>query len=150
MWTMLAGIGPILGEGVAGYFIDPDGRERSWGFRNGASVSNRNKVTRLNNSYELLVSKPKVAILLNSSVASSGEIIAVSFIGRENTKSFGSATSGLSTSNSKFRLSNNAILYLTTTYQADRNKKKYGVPIIPDVISSNETIINEAIAWIRN
>jgi carboxyl-terminal processing protease len=24
MWPMLAGIGPILGEGTAGYFIDPD------------------------------------------------------------------------------------------------------------------------------
>ena len=23
MWPMLAGIGPILGEGIAGYFIDP-------------------------------------------------------------------------------------------------------------------------------
>jgi len=151
MWPMLAGIGPILGEGVAGYFINPDGFEASWGLQDGASVSNGiYVVTQLNDSYKLLVQNPKVAVLLNSAVASSGEVIAISFIGRENTKSFGSATSGLSTSNSGFMLSDNANLILTTAYLADRNKKKYGVPINPDVTSSKETIINDALAWIRD
>jgi len=149
-YPMLAGIGPILGEGVAGYFIGPDGSEVSWGFRDGASVFGDLVLTQLIDSYNLLVPNPKVAVLLNSAVASSGEVIAVSFIGRENTKSFGSSTSGLSTANRAFYLSDNAILNLTTTYQADRNKKKYGVPINPDVISSRETIINDALAWIRD
>ena len=27
MWPMIAGVGPVLGEGVAGYFIDPVGVE---------------------------------------------------------------------------------------------------------------------------
>jgi len=150
MWPMLAGIGPILGEGIAGYFIDPDGNETSWGVENGASVMNGYPLTQLSNSYELLAPNPKVAVLLNSAVASSGEIIAVSFIGRENTKSFGSATRGLSTANSGFMLSDYAILNLTVSYQADRNKKKYGVPINPDMLSRKETIINDALAWIKN
>jgi len=148
-WPMLAGIGPILGEGIAGYFIYPDGNEQSWGYKNGASESNGHKVTRLSKSYKLLVPNPKVAVLLNSGVASSGEVIAVSFIGRENTKSFGSPTFGLSTSNVQFKLSGNTSLHLTTAYQADRNKKIYGVPINPDMISSQETIINDALAWIK-
>ena len=150
MWPMLAGIGPILGEGIAGYFIDPDGREISWGFQNGASVSNGYPVVQLSDSYHLLVPKPKVAVLLNQHIASSGEAIAVSFIGRENTKSFGSATYGLSTSNQSFTLSDKARLYLTTAYFADRNKKKYGARVQPDMTSSKETVIDDAIAWIRN
>jgi len=149
MWPMLVGIGPILGEGVAGYFIFSDGRLYSWGFENGISVSNGYPITQLSDSYKLLIPNPKVAVLLNSAVSSSGEVIAISFIGRDNTKSFGSATCGLSTANSTFKLSDNATLNLTTAHLADRNKKTYGVPINPDVKSSIETIINDALAWIR-
>ncbi len=29
---MLAGVGPILGEGVAGSFVDPDGVKQTWGY----------------------------------------------------------------------------------------------------------------------
>ncbi len=159
MWPMLAGIGPILGEGLAGYFIDPDGRETPWGFQNGASELNGNPVTRLSNPYQLLVPNQKVAVLLNSAVASSGEIVAVGFKGRENTKSFGSVTRGLTTCNSQFWLSDYAVLNLTTANIADRTKevitRKFSNAlniwlfyIEPDVKSSNETIINDAISWI--
>ena len=149
MWPMLVGIGPILGEGTAGYFIDADGNAIEWGFQNGASMYYGYQVTQLSNSYNLLMPDPKVAVLLNSAVASSGEAIAVSFIGRKNTKSFGSATAGLSTSNQSFSLSDNATLNLTTASFADRNKNTYGSIINPDVTSSKETIINDAITWIR-
>ena len=37
MWPMIAGVGPILGEGRAGYFIDPVGAEIFWEYRDGAS-----------------------------------------------------------------------------------------------------------------
>ena len=30
MWPMLAGFGPVLGEGTAGFFIDPDGVGVPW------------------------------------------------------------------------------------------------------------------------
>src|SRR5262245_14914382 len=30
MWPMVAGVGPILGEGSLGYFIDPIGNEQLW------------------------------------------------------------------------------------------------------------------------
>ncbi len=149
MWPMLAGIGPILGEGIAGYFIDPDGNEPSWSFENGASIVNgTTTVTRIVNSYELIKSNPKVAVLLNNGIASSGEVIAISFIGRENTKSFGSPTCGLSTANSSFTISNGTLI-LTTAYLADRNKTKYGIPIKPDVTVGNNNIIQRSIEWIE-
>ncbi|MEK6481527.1 S41 family peptidase [Catalinimonas sp. 4WD22] len=149
MWPMIAGLGPILGEGTAGYFIDPDGLESSWGFQNNASVYNGNKVTSLS-SYALEVPDPKVAVLLNNGVSSSGEVVAISFIGRANTRSFGQTTCGLSTANSTYNLSDNATLYLTTAYLADRNKKTYGMPVEPDLIVEDGDIIQEAIMWIEN
>ena len=112
MWPALAGIGPILGEGTAGYFIDPNDQQTSWGYSNGASINNQTPVVQLSNPYELINPNPKVAVLLDKGIASSGEAIAISFISRDNTKSFGSPTCGLSTANSGFNLSNNALLYL--------------------------------------
>jgi len=51
--------------------------------------------------------------------------------------------------NQSFTLSDNAILYLTTAFSADRNKNIPGSSVNPDVTSSKETIINDAISWIR-
>ncbi len=150
MWPMIAGIGPILGDGVAGYFDSPDGTYTSWGFANGASLSNGVAVTTLIPTYTLLSPSPKVAVLLDNGVASSGEIVAISFIGRTKSKSFGSATCGLSTVNAGYVLSNGWTLQLTTAYQADRNKKRYGVPIQPDMVSSSDTIIKDAVDWLNN
>ena len=149
MWPMLAGIGPVLGEGTAGYFIDPDSNEDSWGFVNGASISNGLfTVTQINDSYNLITPNPKVAVLLNDGIASSGEVIAISFIGRDNTRSFGSGTCGLSTGNSTFPLSNGSTLFLTTVYLADRHKNAYGGVVEPDVVIESEDIIQIAADWI--
>jgi carboxyl-terminal processing protease len=148
MYPMVAGIGPLLGEGVAGYFIDADGNTQSWGYSQGASTYDATKVTQLSTFHTLLSPDPKVAVLLDNGVASSGEIVAISFIGRPKTKSFGAPTCGLSTGNSQFALSDGSMLLLTTVYQADRNKTKYGKQILPDKTSSDDTIITDAVNWL--
>jgi carboxyl-terminal processing protease len=150
MWPMLAGIGPILGEGTVGYFIDPDGNEQPWSYLDGASKVANTVVTQINDPYELIVPNPKVAVLLDNGVASSGEVIAICFIGREKTKSFGSPTCGLSTANQSFPLSDGSALNLTVAHLADRNKNTFGNSILPDQTSTNETIIQNAITWIED
>ena len=150
MWPMVAGAGPILGEGIAGYFIDADGMESPWSYSDGSSKASGNIIVQVNEPYELLAADPKVAVLLDNGIASSGEVMAISFIGRENTKSFGSPTCGLSTANSSYNLSNNCQLILTVADLADRNKKTYGVPVNPDQNSNNQTIIQDAVEWIEN
>jgi carboxyl-terminal processing protease len=149
MWPMLAGIGPILGEGVVGYFVDPDGNEQPWSYLDGTSKAANIVGTQLNDPYEVIVANPKVAVLLDNGVASSGEVIAICFIGRANTKSFGSNTCGLSTANQSFPLSDGSSLNLTVAHLADRNKNTFGNAILPDLASTNETIIHDAISWIE-
>ena len=149
MCPMLAGIGSILGEGIAGYFIDPDETQYSWGYLNGTAVHESTVIAQSANPYELIVPNPKVAVLLDNGIASSGEVVAISFVGKENAKSFGSPTCGLSTANEGFTLSSGCTLVLTTSYLADRNKKKYGIPVVPDKTSTNETIIQDAVTWIE-
>ena len=150
MWPMLAGIGPILGEGTVGYFIGPDNSRQVWSFSDGAAILGSRPLVKVSENYELLNPNPKVAVLLNTAVISSGEAIAISFIGRENTMSFGSETCGLSTANSAFALSNGWTLLLTTAYMADRNQNVFGVPITPDTPATNRTIVQDAINYLNN
>ena len=90
----------------------------------------------------LSIADAKVAVLIDSLTASSGEAVAVSFKGRGNTKFFGKPSCGKSTGNQSFVLSNDAMLVLTTSVFADRNKNKYGGKIQPDVVVENSQIIN--------
>ncbi len=66
-------------------------------------------------THKLINSAPKVVVLLDQSVASSGEAIAVSFIGNENARSFGRPTCGLSTANQIYTLKNGSLLILTVS-----------------------------------
>lgn len=150
MYPMLAGIGPILGEGIAGYFVYPDNAISSWGYSNGGAFLNSSVLTHITNSYELINANPKVVVLLDNAVASSGEVIAISFIGRENTKSFGASTCGQSTANMGYKISNNSTLVLTVANIGDRNMNIYGTQIKPDVVVNNENIIEQAIGWLEN
>lgn len=148
MWPMIAGLGPILGEGTAGYFISPDGIETAWGYQDGSSWVDQNSIVSLVDHYDLINPIPKVAVLQSNIVASSGEAIAISFRGRENTKSFGETTCGLSTANSTFEL-NGILLYLTTSYFADRNKVIYRTSIEPDVSIDINSAFHEAVKFIN-
>lgn len=89
--------------------------------------------------------KSEVAILSNNAVGSSGEAIAVSFVKRSTTKSFGSSTCGVATSNSQFDFSSVSILNLTIAYFADREKNLFGVDVRPDSVVSNENLVNAAV-----
>lgn len=151
MWPMIAGLGPILGDGLAGYFIDPDGRETQWGFRPSGSWLGTSTVVAVTTSYTLKKPNPKVAVLTDAGVASSGEATAIAFRGRANTRSFGQPTCGKSTANSGIRMSDGAIFNITTSYMADRMKTKYGVPVIPDEqIADPNAAFNRAVDWLTS
>jgi len=148
MWPMLAGIGPILGEGIAGYFMTPDGGITSWSYQNGSSIMGQTKIVSLTNPYVLRSPAPKVAVLTNQVTASSGEAIAISFKTRPSTRSFGSPTCGLSTANATKVLSDGAVLNLTQGTMADRTKTPYGKQVQPDEVLYSAEAVDKAIAWI--
>ncbi len=150
MWPMLAGVGPILGENIAGYFIDPDDNKYNWEYKDGKSMYQGNTVVEVPEPYSLKIENPKVAVLIDEGTASSGEAIAVAFKGRASTKFFGKPTCGLSTANGTFTLSDGGMLYLTTSVMADRNQNKFGGPIPPDVaIDGNQAQIDAAVDWLN-
>lgn len=149
MWPMLLGLGPVLGEGVSGYFVDADGNQSSWGYLDGKAVAGTTTVMDLEDFYTLLQPNPKVAVLLAKGTASSGEAIAVSFSGRMDTRSFGTPTCSLSTGNRNFPLTEGYVLTLATTVLADRNMKLFGSSLSPDETVAGEGAVTAAIEWLK-
>ncbi|HET9314073.1 MAG TPA: S41 family peptidase [Vicinamibacteria bacterium] len=150
MWPMIAGVGPVLGEGVAGYFIPPVGAAMEWGYSDGGAFSGSSVVVRTSQTYTLIHRAPRVAVLTDLAVASSGEAVAVAFRARPNTRSFGSPTCGLSTANQNFRLSDGATLFLTVSVMADRTRAPYGLSLAPDEpVSGDAEVVQSAIDWLR-
>jgi len=151
MWPMLAGVGPVLGEGVAGHFIAADGLETAWIYQGGTSIIGGTPVVRVEQPYQLRRTAPRVAVLIDLAVGSSGEATAIAFKGRPDTRFFGMPTCGLSTANQGFPLSDGAVLNLTTAVMADRHKRAFGGMVEPDERTGSTLELERRLAeWFRS
>jgi len=159
MWPMLAGIGPILGEGEVGAFVDSYGNKEVWSYRDGQAMLDGHIHNQVSEPYKLKAASPPVAVLTGVITASSGEAIAIAFRGRPNTRSFGTYTAGVPTANAPFPLSDGAVVLLTDSLDADRTGQTYGDRIYPDVIVDDvrqftflmdEAIPQPAIDWLMS
>jgi C-terminal processing protease CtpA/Prc len=149
MWPMIAGIGPLLGDGIIGWIVYYN-REYEREYSGGAALSLGEAFARVAVPYEVMQEEPRVAVLTDLGVASAGEAIVVFFKGRPNTRSFGTPTCGHHHLQESFRLSDGATLSLATSQHADRTKKRYGGPIAPDeLVADPEETGRKAIAWLQ-
>ena len=145
MWPMLTGIGPILGDGVVGSFVAADGnipwfyQDGKTGTRNQAGLETVSLT--LEDAPVLMVPSAPVAVLVDSSTASSAEAIAIAFHGRADTRFFGSPTAGKSTAVQPFKLDDGAELYLTTAIDADRAGKQFPSGFTPDQLFPSTTVM---------
>jgi C-terminal processing protease CtpA/Prc len=149
MWPMLAGLNALVKDGTAGYFINPASKfEQPWLSYNGKLVLPRADI----DNYKVRFPGIKIAVLIDSMTASSGEMTAISFIGLPNVKVFGQPSAGYTTANSTYYLSDGTMFNLATSYVADRTKKAYLDKIIPDTRLKNtgDSGIKEAVELIRN
>ena len=151
MWPMVAGLGPLLGEGTIGYFIDPAGAETPWFYRDGASWEGNVAAQRVDAPYRLRREHPRIAVLVDGRVASSGEATAIAFRGLAEARSFGASTCGLSTAIENYRMSDGAMLNLAISVMADRTKVKYGAAITPDeFVTDPAQQVERAVAWLQS
>jgi carboxyl-terminal processing protease len=149
LWPLVAAIGPLLGEGVAGHFIDANGVAEPWGYGRGAALLRDRPLAQLE-PYELQDRNPRIAVLIDEGVAGPGEAVAVAFQGRENVRFFGRGTCGRALRAERTRLSNGAILTLSTALMADRTRTPAVRKITPDeVVAGNSAVVERAAAWLR-
>ncbi len=150
MWTMLVAIGPILGEGILGYFFYPNNSYLTWHYKDGKAYDDNGVWGQSSKTYDLKYPNPYVAILTDKVTASSGEAVAIAFKGRDKTKSFGHPTFGVSTSNRSHTLSDGSRINLTESVFADRNKTKYGSAVHSDVMCDEKETLANAIKWLSS
>lgn len=156
MWPMIAGLGPILGEGIAGSFVDADGVAAEWFYREGGSGIGGNFLVQVEGAPTLVDADPAVAVLTGPGTGSSGEAVAVSFRARAATVSFGTPTAGLSTANQGFPRDDGALLLVAVSTMADRSGQLYGAEIPPDHVvdgqdtgdPSTDAALSAALEWV--
>jgi len=159
-WPMLTGIGPLLGNGICGYFVDRKRNKSSWFYNNGESGTNEFVITKVSNQpYELYDKTKPIAILTGYKTGSSGEVVVTAFHNKENTRFFGEKTAGLSTGNQNFNLNDGSMILLTTSIYADRKGIIFGAEIEPDeyinfeynsIGMESDLVLQKAIEWINN
>jgi hypothetical protein len=161
MWPMLAGIGPVLGEGDdLGEFFTTEGHA-VWRYRDGVAseVENgkENPYPRVEGVPYKLATARDVAVLIDGGTGSSGEAIAIAFRGRVRTRFFGEHTAGVSTVNETFALSDGTSMWLTIGVQADRSGKQYLEGLAPDEViplgdkivpDPQDPVLQEALKWL--
>jgi carboxyl-terminal processing protease len=134
LWPMLAGVGPVLGEGLAGSFVYPDGTQQLWYYVLGRSLLDDEVQIGIESyiPYQLSVAYPLTAVLTGPGTMSSGEALVVAFRGRPNNRIFGQETAGKASANQTFVLLDGAWLQLAVALVTDRNGRIYEAPIQPD------------------
>lgn len=158
MWPMLAGIGPVLGDGPAGSFVFPEGvptlnlapwATLTWSYSGGAAWFAGQPKLSVTVPYTLRAPAPRVAVLQDGGTGSAGEAIAISFIGRPNTRSFGAGTFGVSNVNWSFPLSDGGELHLLVGLDRDRSGTTYGGSVAPDEPTAGPAAaVAAAVAWL--
>lgn len=133
-WPMLAGIGPLLGDGICGYFVN--GSERiPISYRNGAACQGRHVLCRVSGEgYRTQREHKSIVILTGRRTISAGEIVALAFKGREQAYFLGEPTAGLTTANATYSLSDHSMLVLTVCREADYMGRICEGSILPDKV----------------
>lgn len=148
MWPMIAGVGPVLGEGIIGWIVYND-REYEREYRAGGAQSFGEVFASVAQPYTLLRQDLRVAVLTDGGVVSAAEAITVFFKGRPDTRSFGTPTCGHHHLQQPFRVGNGT-LNLVTAQSADRTKTRYSGSVAPDeIVTDSEAAVTRAIAWLQ-
>ncbi|MEV8325092.1 S41 family peptidase [Kitasatospora sp. NPDC056731] len=156
MWAPLAVAAPILGDGPLGAFVTADGTRSTWSVRDGVPYLDDAPQASPATHDDKTPDTP-VAVLTGRATGSAGEAVAIAFIGRPATRSFGQPTYGVPTGNAAHRLSDGAVLLLTGAAEADRTGRVHEGPIEPDEPvetadprKDDDPALAAAVAWLSN
>ena len=160
MYPMIAGLSDLIGEGKVGGFLTPTYQpDGNWIIKQGTFYVDSVKVTAVKyDGYPINPNIP-IAILISANTASSGEMTAISVIGRKNSIVIGEVSAGYTTSNLGFKLNEFSGLNLAVDYASDRNGNIYPRNIQPDILvlngdnfeNLNEDLkIKKAVSWLKS
>ncbi len=147
MHPMIAGIAPLIGNGVVGSLANLDKKKLyDWEIKDGNFIYEGFQTVTLPNNLKFK-KLPKIAVLTSRWTVSSGEIVATTLKGRPNTNFFGEATGGYTTNNSWDIINDELIVNISTGIYCDRNGTIYekNIPVdieIPFIITKDKEADN--------
>lgn len=142
MWPMLSALSSFLGHAPLGFFQDREGTSSPWLLEDSEGEA------------AIDLQESRVAVLVGSRTASSGEALALAFRGRPNSMSFGKRTAGLATGNTVFKLRDGSQILLTTSLLLDRGLDSHVLGVVPDEIvehsaTDDEELFRRTINWLK-
>lgn len=163
MYAMIGGLSNLFRPGKLGSFVYPGTKkEEAW---NIASDNGKDKVfsgqdtlCRINRRGKQLYDL-KVVVLIGPYTRSSGEALAISFKGRNNTWFIGEDTGGYTTANVSFQFTNEIGVFVATAIEADRNGHLYTDNVKPDeeILGGddfndlkNDLKVKAALKWLKH
>jgi hypothetical protein len=162
MWPMLAGLGPLHGDGAVGGSVDASARRDHWIYARGEAIfvdaaGVRKPIAVVEEP--VTVTAESIAVLIDRGTASSGEAMALAFRGDTRARLFGERTYGASTATRGFKLSDGANLVIAVSTFTDRSGRPYPHGVQPDVeiavpetlpSRSDDAVLQGALAWLRD
>jgi len=137
IWSYIAALGPILGEGEVGGFIYRDDMHEPWKYEDGKvywGKQERDESLVEGAIYKLKNPTPPVALLTSHATMAAGELAVVTFQGRPNVRIFGESTDGSPFLVFHTNLSDGAFLGISGAFSVDRTGRMYDGPIEPNTV----------------
>jgi hypothetical protein len=161
IWSYLAAIGPILGEGDVGGFLYLDRTRELWTYRDGQVSWNgerRGESFVEGGIYQPKRATPPVALLIGPGTMAAGELVVVAFHGYPNVRTFGEPTSGAPRLILHTELSDGTWIFVSGALAIDRSGYPYSGPLRSDeyVITDwtqfgtdQDPVLNAARDWLE-
>lgn len=154
-WPMLLALAPILGEGDYGRSLDAAGESAPYArIEDGAVIVLEGEyagaaVARVTGWTVPTPHTRAIAILIDDATASSGEQVAIEFIGQANVRTFGQKTYGVASSNLGVPAADDINLVVTTALMQDRLGRTWPTGVVPDELIpvGGSGVLDAALAW---
>jgi hypothetical protein len=157
IFPAIAALRPLLGKGAVGYFIDARGKRLGaweWGAPGLPVEAAGTYFTGQDRSFD--GDRQATAILIGPATASTGEMLAIAFHRRPNTRSFGAPTAGYATivNGATDRYGN--FFGITAGYATDRHGERIFPKVVPDVMvdrnqaqpGQSDPVLGAAVSWL--
>jgi C-terminal processing protease CtpA/Prc len=156
-WPMLAGIGPLLGDGICGYFVR-ENYKTAVRYQAGGAVYGGSVNCKASNPVIIdRQQRRQIVVLTGPGTSSAGEVLALAFKGLDNVRLMGEPTAGFTTANTTYDLFDGSTLVLTVCREADRTGKVCEGKIIPDdlikpgPLHKDEDVVKaNAVMWLQS
>lgn len=147
VWPMLSALTPLLPDGPLMQFVDRDGNRSVVSTRDEGLYADDQRLASASGRSSDMTHLP-VAILQSGETSSSAEAVVLSFMSRENVRTFGADTSGLTTGNVVKTMPDGMVLRVTSSFMASNSGEPAGGALPAQTVTGDP--LSAASEWLSD